>query len=148
MVDTLHKLAATIAERRQADAGSSYTASLFAKGLPKIAQKLGEEAVETVIAAMARDPKGVTGEAADLLFHLLVLLEASGVPLADVLAELDRREGVSGLDEKASRTPEAPVQAEAPAPRPLAAAPPAPEPTPGLAMGGPAPTTRRRIRRG
>jgi phosphoribosyl-ATP pyrophosphohydrolase len=153
MVDTLHRLAATIAERRRADAGSSYTASLFARGLPKIAQKLGEEAVETVIAAMARDPKGVTGEAADLLFHLLVLLEASDVPLADVLAELDRREGVSGLDEKASRPADiamtvAPATPEAPAPRPLGATPPAPEPTPGLAMGGPAPATRRRIRRG
>ena len=126
MVDTLHKLAATIAERRQADAGSSYTASLFAKGLPKIAQKLGEEAVETVIAAMARDPKGVTGEAADLLFHLLVLLEAAGVPLGDVYAELDRREGVSGLDEKAARGS-----------RPLAVAPldDADEPSPALALG-------------
>jgi phosphoribosyl-ATP pyrophosphohydrolase len=141
MVDTLNRLAATIAARKGADAGTSYTASLFAKGLPKIAQKLGEEAVETVIAAMARDPKAVTGEAADLLFHLLVLLETSGVPLADVLAELDRREGVSGLDEKASRAPEA-------APRPLSAAPAAPEPAPGLALGGPAPTSRRRIRRG
>jgi phosphoribosyl-ATP pyrophosphohydrolase len=145
MVDTLNKLAATIAARRGADAGSSYTASLFAKGLPKIAQKLGEEAVETVIAAMARDPKGVTGEAADLLFHLLVLLEASGVPLADVLAELDRREGVSGLDEKAARTaPAAPPEA----PRPLAAPATEQPASAGIALGGATATSRRRIRRG
>ncbi|MBA2936039.1 phosphoribosyl-ATP diphosphatase [Sphingomonas sp. CGMCC 1.13654] len=144
MVDTLNRLAATIAARKGADAGSSYTASLFANGLPKIAQKLGEEATETVIAAMQRDPKAVTGEAADLLFHLLVLLDASGVPLAEVLAELDRREGVSGLDEKASRT--IAPEAEA-APKPLSA-PAAPEPAPGIALGGPAPASRRRIRRG
>ena len=145
MVDTLHKLAATIAARKGADAGSSYTASLFAKGLPKIAQKLGEEATETVIAAMQRDPKAVTGEAADLLFHLLVLLEASGVPLSDVLAELDAREGVSGLDEKASRTVAPPAVEDVP--RPLAA-PAAADPMPGIALGGPAPASRRRIRRG
>lgn len=145
MVDTLNRLAATIAARKGADAGSSYTASLFAKGLPKIAQKLGEEAVETVIAAMQGDPKAVTGEAADLLFHLLVLLDATGVPLSDVLTELDRREGVSGLDEKASRTA-APSPAED-APKPLST-PAAAEPTPGIALGGPAPTSRRRIRRG
>jgi phosphoribosyl-ATP pyrophosphohydrolase len=145
MVDTLNRLAATIAARKGADAGSSYTAALFAKGLPKIAQKLGEEAVETVIAAMQRDPKALTGEAADLLFHLLVLLDASGVPLSDVLAELDAREGVSGLDEKASRTA-APPPAED-APKPLST-PAAPDPAPGIALGGPAPTSRRRIRRG
>jgi phosphoribosyl-ATP pyrophosphohydrolase len=146
MVDTLQRLAATIAARKGADAGSSYTASLFARGLPKIAQKLGEEATETVIAAMQRDPNAVTGEAADLLFHLLVLLDASGVPLANVLAELDRREGVSGLDEKASRTPAAPPGEEAP--KPLATPAAAPEPLPGIALGGPAPASRRRIRRG
>jgi phosphoribosyl-ATP pyrophosphohydrolase len=147
MVDTLNRLAATIAARRGADAGSSYTASLFARGLPKIAQKLGEEATETVIAAMQRDPKAVTGEAADLLFHLLVLIEASGVPLADVLAELDRREGVSGLDEKASRAA-MPAAEDAPKPLSAPAVAPEPEPTPGIALGGPAPTSRRRIRRG
>lgn len=103
MTGTLEQLESTIAARRAADPSASYVASLFAKGLPKIAQKLGEEAVETVIAAMARDPKAVTGEAADLLFHLMVLLGAAGVPLADVLAELDRREGTSGLAEKAAR---------------------------------------------
>jgi phosphoribosyl-ATP pyrophosphohydrolase len=143
MVDTLNRLAATIAARRGAEAGSSYTASLFAKGLPKIAQKLGEESVETVIAAMQGDPQAVTGEAADLLFHLLVLLDASGVPLAAVLAELDRREGTSGLDEKASRNA-APLD-DAPKPPP---APAAPDPVPGIALGGAIPASRRRIRKG
>lgn len=100
---TLARLEATIAARRDADPGSSYVAKLNARGVPKIAQKLGEEAVETVIAAMADDREGLVGEAADLLFHLLVLLGAKGVPLAEVLAELDRREGVSGIAEKASR---------------------------------------------
>ncbi len=101
--DTLSRLAATIADRRAADPESSYVARLNAHGLPKIAQKLGEEAVETVIAALSGDAAELTGEAADLLFHLLVLLDAKGVPLANVLAELDRREGVSGIAEKAGR---------------------------------------------
>jgi phosphoribosyl-ATP pyrophosphohydrolase len=101
--DTLARLEAVIATRRGADPASSYVAKLHAKGLNKIAQKLGEEAVETVIAALAEDREALVGEAADLLFHLLVLLGARDVPLADVLAELDRREGVSGLAEKASR---------------------------------------------
>ena len=105
MTGTLEKLESTIIARREADPGSSYVASLFAKGMTKIAQKLGEEAIETVIAAMKGDPRAVTSEAADLLFHLTVLLAAADVPLADVLAELDRREGRSGLDEKASRKP-------------------------------------------
>ncbi len=141
MADTLDRLAATIASRRAADPGSSYVAALFARGLPKIAQKLGEEAVETVIAALGDDAGSVTGEAADLLFHLLVLLEARGVPLASVLAELDRREGLSGLDEKAARTP-----------KPLAAAPTVlsesvAETAPSLALGRKT-GERRRIRRG
>ena len=100
---TLERLEAVIAARRAADPSSSYVAKLNARGVPKIAQKLGEEAVEAVIAAMANDREGLIGEAADLLFHLLVLLSAKGVPLADVLAELDRREGTSGIAEKASR---------------------------------------------
>ncbi|WP_340314453.1 phosphoribosyl-ATP diphosphatase [Rhizorhabdus argentea] len=104
MTATLQQLESTIKARRDADPSTSYVASLFARGMPKIAQKLGEEAVETVIAAMAGDPKAVTGEAADLLFHLTVLLAAAGVPLSDVMAELDRREGTSGLAEKAGRT--------------------------------------------
>lgn len=102
--DTLARLEATIAARRGADPASSYVAKLSARGVPKIAQKLGEEAVETVIAAMADDREGLVGEAADLLFHLLVLLSAKDVPLAEVLAELDRREGTSGIAEKAART--------------------------------------------
>ncbi|HKX78395.1 MAG TPA: phosphoribosyl-ATP diphosphatase [Novosphingobium sp.] len=100
---TLERLAATIAARRAADPESSYVARLNARGLAKIAQKLGEEAVETVIAALNEGHEELVGEAADLLFHLLVLLDAKQVPLADVLAELDRREGVSGIAEKASR---------------------------------------------
>lgn len=101
--DTLARLEAVIAARRSADPDSSYVARLNAKGINKIAQKLGEEATETVIAALTEDDKALVGEAADLVFHLLVLLGAKGVPLADVLAELDRREGVSGIAEKASR---------------------------------------------
>jgi phosphoribosyl-ATP pyrophosphohydrolase len=103
--DTLHRLEATIAARRDADPEASYVARLNAKGLKKIAQKLGEEATETVIAALVEDRAALVGEAADLLFHLVVLLDAKRVPLAEVLAELDRREGVSGIAEKASRQP-------------------------------------------
>lgn len=103
MAGTLDKLEAVIRARRGADPGASYVAGLFAKGRPKIAQKLGEEAVETVIAALSGDRSAVIGEAADLLFHLTVLLADLDIPLADVLAELERREGVSGLAEKASR---------------------------------------------
>ena len=103
MTATLEKLESTIAARRDADPASSYVAALLAKGIPEIARKLGEEAVETVIAAMTGDRRAVTGEAADLLFHLTVLLAAAGVRLSDVMAELDRREGVSGLAEKAAR---------------------------------------------
>lgn len=102
-LDTLARLEATIATRRAADPESSYVAKLHAKGLGKIAQKLGEEATETVIAALTEDDKALTGEAADLIFHLMVLLGARDVPFAAVLAELDRREGVSGIAEKAAR---------------------------------------------
>jgi phosphoribosyl-ATP pyrophosphohydrolase len=103
VTDTLTTLAITIAARRSADPATSYVARLLAAGVPLAARKLGEEAVETVVAALSGDAAELTSEAADLLFHLLVLLEARGVPFADVLAELDRREGVSGLDEKAAR---------------------------------------------
>ena len=103
--DSLDRLEATIASRRGADPASSYVAKLHAKGLGKIAQKLGEEATETIIAALTEDRQALVGEAADLLFHLFVLLGAKDVPLADVLAELDRREGTSGIAEKASRKP-------------------------------------------
>jgi phosphoribosyl-ATP pyrophosphohydrolase len=102
-MDPIDRLAATIRDRRGADPASSYVASLFAKGRPKIAQKLGEEAVETVIAAMAQ-PDKIVGEAADLIFHLLVLLADADVSLDEVRAELVRREGVSGHAEKAARS--------------------------------------------
>ena len=103
MNDSLTRLEATIAARRGADPASSYVAKLSAAGRAKIAQKVGEEAVETVIAAMSGDPAKLTSEAADLMFHLLILLADGGITLADVAAELDRREGVSGLTEKAAR---------------------------------------------
>jgi len=103
MRDTLERLEATIRERRSADPAQSYVAKLTVKGRAKIAQKLGEEAVETVIAAIEADRGAVTSEAADLLFHLGVLLADMDLSFADVMAELDRREGVSGIDEKASR---------------------------------------------
>jgi len=101
--DTLANLEATIAQRRAADPSTSYVAKLNARGVAKIAQKVGEEATETVIAALSGGRAELVGEAADLLFHLMVLLGAKGVPLAEVLAELDRREGVSGIAEKAAR---------------------------------------------
>ena len=104
MADTLTRLEATITSRKGADPASSYVASLFAKGRPKIARKLGEEAVEAIIAALAEDKASLTGEAADMIFHLMVLLADADVPLADVLAELERREGISGHDEKAGRS--------------------------------------------
>lgn len=106
MTDTLARLEATIRARRTADPDSSYVAKLSAKGRAKIAQKVGEEAVETVIAAMANDRDGVTSEAADLLFHLSVLLADMDLSMQDVCAELDRREGVSGIAEKAARPQE------------------------------------------
>jgi phosphoribosyl-ATP pyrophosphohydrolase len=105
MSDILSQLADTIAERRGADPSLSYVAKLLQGGPPLAARKFGEEAVETVVAALSGDDAALTGEAADLLFHLLVLLESRGVLLSAVLAELDRREGVSGLAEKAARTP-------------------------------------------
>ncbi len=103
-MDTLSRLEATIAARRAAPPEESYVASLNARGLPKIAQKLGEEATEAVIAALSGSNAELVGESADLIFHLLVLLNARGVSLDHVLAELDRREGLSGLEEKASRS--------------------------------------------
>ncbi|MFA6218989.1 MAG: phosphoribosyl-ATP diphosphatase [Erythrobacter sp.] len=102
-METLARLEATIAARRGADPASSYVAQLNHRGLPVIARKLGEEAVETLIAALAGSREELVGEAADVLFHLLVLLGARDVSLAEVLAELDRREGISGIDEKNSR---------------------------------------------
>ncbi|GAA0323470.1 phosphoribosyl-ATP diphosphatase [Sphingomonas oligophenolica] len=101
--DFLDTLEAVIGARKGADPATSYVARLFSKGRAKIAQKVGEEATETVIAAMGDDPAALTAEAADLIFHLLVLLSDAGVPLDDVRAELRRREGISGIDEKAAR---------------------------------------------
>ena len=100
----LSELAETVAARRGADPEASYTAKLLARGVEKCAQKTGEEAVEFVIAATAGRPGEIAGEAADLLYHLIVTLEATGVSLDDVLDELGRRRGVGGLAEKASRT--------------------------------------------
>ncbi|MDD3797845.1 MAG: phosphoribosyl-ATP diphosphatase [Novosphingobium sp.] len=102
--DILARLEQTIASRRTAAPEESYVAQLNARGLPVMARKLGEEAVEAAIAALAGSRGELVGEAADVLFHLMVLLGAKDIALADVLAELDRREGVSGIAEKASRT--------------------------------------------
>ena len=99
----LHRLAETIAARRGADPETSWTAKLLAKGPEKCAEKFGEEAVEAIIEAVRGDRARLTSEAADVLYHLLVMLAARGVTLAEVLAELERREGVSGIKEKASR---------------------------------------------
>ena len=103
-MDTLTRLEKTIAQRRQADPSQSYVASLHAKGLPQIARKLGEEGVEAAVAALSGSSEELVGEAADILFHLLVPLNARDIPFAAVLAELDRRDGVSGIAEKASRS--------------------------------------------
>ncbi len=102
-MSTLSRLEQTITARASASPDSSYVAKLNAKGVPKMAQKVGEEATETVIAAVSGSNSELVGESADLLFHLMVLLQAKGVALDDVLGELDRREGLSGLEEKASR---------------------------------------------
>jgi phosphoribosyl-ATP pyrophosphohydrolase len=101
--NTLDALAATIASRRAADAGASYTKSLLDKGVAACAKKLGEEATEAVIAAVSETDDRLVSEAADVLYHLLVVLEARQIPLRDVNAELTRRMGQSGLAEKASR---------------------------------------------
>lgn len=100
---TLTRLAATVESRKGADPESSWTAKLLAKGPEKCAEKFGEEAVEAIIAAAKNDRENLVYEAADVLYHLVVMLAARDVPLAEVLAELDRREGTSGLAEKASR---------------------------------------------
>jgi phosphoribosyl-ATP pyrophosphohydrolase len=101
--DILERLEAALAARRGADPASSYVASLHAKGLDQILKKVAEEAIETVIASKSGDRGSIVHETADLWFHCLVMLSWHGVPLGDVLAELERREGRSGIDEKASR---------------------------------------------
>jgi len=103
MSEILRRIEDVIAQRKAADPDASYVASLFQKGEDKIAEKLGEEAVETIVAALSKDKNALTEEAADLIFHLLVLLAEKGITLADVESELARREGLSGLAEKASR---------------------------------------------
>lgn len=102
----IQRLEATIAERRIASPDSSYVARLSAKGRARIAQKIGEEGVETVIAAMRDDGPGVISESADLLFHLLVLFADMGLSWDQLMAELDAREGTSGIAEKTSRPKE------------------------------------------
>jgi phosphoribosyl-ATP pyrophosphohydrolase len=99
----IERLAATIATRKGADPDTSWTARLLARGPEKCAEKFGEEAVEAIIAAVKGDRAALIGEAADVVYHLLVMLAARDVTLHDVLAELARREGVSGVDEKAAR---------------------------------------------
>jgi phosphoribosyl-ATP pyrophosphohydrolase len=103
MNDTLQRLEATIATRKNAAPDSSYVAKLNAKGLDAILKKVGEEAFETVIAAKSGSREDTIYETADLLFHTLVMLDHQNISLADVLAELDRREGTSGIVEKKSR---------------------------------------------
>lgn len=102
--DILDQIFQVIVDRKTADPAKSYVASLYQKGPRKIAEKVGEEAVETVIAAMGRDSKEVIAESADLVFHLMILLAELGLSLDDIRGELARREGISGIDEKNSRT--------------------------------------------
>ena len=102
-MSALDRLAATIAARKGADPATSWTAKLLAAGPEKCAGKFGEEAVEAIIEAVKGDRARLTAEAADVIYHLLVMLASRDITLADVLAELDRREGVSGIAEKAAR---------------------------------------------
>ena len=102
--DVLVQLAATISARRSAAPDNSYTRQLLDAGPARCAKKLGEEAIETVIAATGESDEALKAEAADLLYHLLVLLESREIAIADVLALLEARQGVSGLKEKAERT--------------------------------------------
>ncbi|MEP7239748.1 MAG: phosphoribosyl-ATP diphosphatase [Devosia sp.] len=103
MTFSLADLDRRIAERAKASPNESYTAKLLADGIDRCARKFGEEAVETVVAAVARDKAGLTAEAADVLYHLLVLLAAGDVKLVEVMAALEQRTAQSGLAEKASR---------------------------------------------
>ena len=99
----LHDLSATIKARKSADPNSSWTAKLLAQGPEKAAEKFGEEAIEAIIEAVKGDRARLTSEAADVLYHLLVMLAARDIDLDDVLEELAKRQGTSGLTEKASR---------------------------------------------
>src|SRR3569623_755538 len=103
MAFSFEQLAARIAVRAGASPDESYTAKLLRDGIDRCARKFGEEAVEAIVSAVSRDKQGLTAEAADVLYHLLVLLKAADVPREDVMAELEGRTGQSGLAEKASR---------------------------------------------
>lgn len=106
MSDTLNRLAEVLESRKSADPQSSYVAKLYAKGMDSILKKVGEEAAETIIAAKDGDPQKIIYETADLWFHTLVMLAHVGLHPNDILNELARREGLSGLVEKASRPSE------------------------------------------
>lgn len=103
MSDVLSRLAATIDARKAADPSSSHTALMLSKGPTKCAEKFGEEAIEAIIEAAQGNTDKLTSEAADVIYHLMVMLTAQNVPWTDVLAELERREGTSGIAEKAAR---------------------------------------------
>ena len=103
-IEVLHRVAATLAERKQASPDSSYVSSLYAKGTDAICKKVAEEAAETIMAAKDKDMLHVVWEVTDLWFHSLVLLTHFGLSVDDILAEFRRREGVSGTDDKKSRT--------------------------------------------
>ena len=103
MGPVLDGLMKTIQQRRDADPKSSYTANLFSKGTKKIAQKVGEEGIEAALAAATGDKEELVKESADLLYHLMVLWVDRGIDQIDIIAELAKREGVSGIDERASR---------------------------------------------
>src|SRR3954468_8711099 len=104
MAFSLEQLNERVEQRSIASVEESYTAKLLQDGIDRCARKFGEEAIETIVAAVAGDKTGVANEAADVLYHLLVLLRAADVPLSAVLAELERRTGQSGIAEKASRS--------------------------------------------
>lgn len=103
-IEVLHRVAATLAERKQAEPSSSYVSSLYAKGTDAICKKVAEEAAETIMAAKDKDLLHVVWEVTDLWFHSMILLSHFGLSVDDVLAEFRRREGVSGIDEKKSRS--------------------------------------------
>ncbi len=102
-LDVLAELAETVAARRSASPEISYTAKLLSQGIEKCAKKVGEEAVEAALAAVTGDREHLKLEAADLFYHLIVFLEVSGLPLSEVMGELEKRVGVSGIAEKSSR---------------------------------------------
>jgi phosphoribosyl-ATP pyrophosphohydrolase len=102
-IEVLHRVAATLTERKQADPDSSYVSSLYAKGTDAICKKVAEEAAETIMAAKDKDLLHVVWEVTDLWFHSMILLSHFGLTVDDVLAEFRRREGVSGIDEKKAR---------------------------------------------